>query len=40
MAKRGYRGKHPYSDAKVSKNPGSSKYSSKLNAEYNKLKKW
>mgnify|MGYP003139919293 CR=1 FL=1 len=38
MAKRGYRGKHPYSDAKVSKNPGSSKYSSKLNAEYNKLK--
>ena len=39
MAKRGYRGKHPYSDAKVSKNPGSGKYSSKLNAEYNKLKK-
>ena len=38
MAKRGYRGKHPYNDAKVSKNPGSSKYSSKLNAEYNKLK--
>ena len=26
MAKRGYRGKHPYNDAKVSKNPTSKKF--------------
>ena len=38
MAKRGYRGKHPYSDAKVAKNPSSNKYSSKLDDEYAKLK--
>ena len=39
MAKRGYRGAHPYNDTKVSpKNPSSSKYSSKLTTEYNKLK--
>jgi len=38
MAKRGYRGKHPHNDAKVSKNPSSNKYSSKLTTEYNKLK--
>ena len=39
MAKRGYRGKHPYNDTKVSpKNPSSNKYSSKLTTEYNKLK--
>ena len=38
MAKRGYRGKHPYNDAKVSPNPDPSKYSSKLKKEYNKLK--
>ena len=38
MAKRGYRGPHPYNDTKVSpKNPSSSKYSSKLTTEYNKL---
>ena len=37
MAKRGYRGKHPHSDAKVSSNPNSGKYSSKLATEYNKL---
>ena len=38
MAKRGYRGKHPHSDMKVSPNPKSGKYSSKLNKEYAKLK--
>jgi len=37
MAKRGYRGKHPHNDMKVSKNPGSGKYSSKLTTEYNNL---
>ena len=38
MAKRGYRGPHPYNDTKVSpKNPSSDKYSSKLTTEYNKL---
>ena len=38
MAKRGYRGPHPYNDTKVSpKNPSSNKYSSKLTTEYNKL---
>ena len=34
MAKRGYRGKHPYNDAKVSPNPDPSKYSSKLKYDY------
>ena len=39
MAKRGYRGKHPHNDMKVSpKNPSSNKYSSKLTTEYNNLK--
>jgi len=40
MAKRGYRGKHPYNDAKVSiKNPDKSKYNNaKLTKEYRKLK--
>ena len=39
MAKRGYRGKHPHNDMKVSPtNPSSNKYSSKLTTEYNKLK--
>ena len=39
MAKRGYRGKHPHNDMKVSiKNPSSDKYSSKLTTEYKKLK--
>ena len=39
MAKRGYRGKHPHNDMKVSPtNPSSKKYSSKLTTEYNKLK--
>ena len=40
MAKRGYRGKHPHNDMKVSpKNPSSNKYdNAKLTAEYNKLK--
>ena len=37
MAKRGYRGKHPHNDMKVSKNPSSDKYSSKLTKEYNNL---
>ena len=38
MAKRGYRGPHPYNDTKVSpKNPSSDKYSSKLTTEYNLL---
>ena len=38
MAKRGYRGKHPHNDMKVSvKNPSSNKYSSKLTTEYKKL---
>ena len=37
MAKRGYRGKHPHNDMKVSKNPSSDKYSAKLTKEYNKL---
>ena len=39
MAKRGYRGKHPYNDAKVSKNPVRAKYDyDKLTKEYKKLK--
>ena len=38
MAKRGYRGKHPHNDMKVSKNPSSNKYSAKLTTEYKKLK--
>jgi len=38
MAKRGYRGAHPYNDTKVSPNPSSAKYSSKLTTEYKKLK--
>ena len=39
MAKRGYRGKAPHNDMKVSpKNPSSNKYSSKLTTEYNNLK--
>ena len=38
MAKRGYRGKHPHNDMKVSPDPKSTKYSSKLKTEYNKLK--
>ena len=37
MAKRSYRGKHPYNDAKV-ETASSTKYSSKLTTEYNKLK--
>ena len=37
MAKRGYRGPHPYNDTKVSPNPKSNKYSSKLTTEYNLL---
>ena len=37
MAKRGYRGKHPHNDMKVSPNPSSDKYSSKLTTEYNNL---
>ena len=37
MAKRGYRGKHPHNDMKVS-NPSTTKYSAKLNDEYKKLK--
>jgi len=37
MAKRGYRGKHPHNDMKVSPNPSSDKYSAKLTTEYNKL---
>ena len=37
MAKRSYRGKHPYNDAKVEQ-ASSTKYSSKLTTEYNKLK--
>ena len=39
MAKRGYRGKHPYDDTKVSPNPNKDKYDDvKLTAEYKKLK--
>ena len=39
MAKRGYRGKHPHNDMKVSvTNPSSNKYSAKLTTEYNNLK--
>ena len=39
MAKRGYRGKHPYNDTKVSKNPNKDKYNdAKLTKEYKKLK--
>ena len=38
MAKRGYRGAHPHNDMKVSPNPKSNKYSSKLTTEYNNLK--
>ena len=38
MAKRGYRGKHPHNDMKVSKNSEStSKRNPKLDAEYDKL---
>ena len=37
MAKRGYRGKHPHNDMKVSNNPKSSKHSAKLISEYNNL---
>ena len=38
MAKRGYRGKHPHNDMKVSiNNPSSTKYSAKLTTEYNNL---
>ena len=38
MAKRGYRGKHPHNDMKVSKHSKStSKRSVKLDTEYNKL---
>tara|TARA_B100000287_G_scaffold119550_1_gene111531 strand:- start:271 stop:813 length:543 start_codon:yes stop_codon:yes gene_type:complete len=38
MAKRGYRGKHPYNDTKVSKHEGgSNKSNPKLRAEYDKL---
>ena len=37
MAKRGYRGKHPHNDMKVSKTPSKNKYSTKLTKEYNKL---
>ena len=39
MAKRGYRGKHPHNDAKVSQHSvaGSTKRLSKLDVEYNKL---
>ena len=38
MAKRGYRGKHPHNDMKVSvTNPSSNKYSAKLTTEYNNL---
>ena len=38
MAKRGYRGKHPHNDMKVSKNPSSDKYSPKLTTEYHRPK--
>ncbi len=39
MAKRGYRGKHPHNDMKVSKNPSSNKYDdAKLTKEYKRLK--
>jgi hypothetical protein len=39
MAKRGYRGKHPYDDTKVSPNPNKDKYDNvKLTEEYKKLK--
>jgi len=39
MAKRGYRGKHPHNDMKVSPNPSSNKYDNvKLTEEYKKLK--
>ena len=38
MAKRGYRGKHPHNDMKVSpKNPSSGKHNAKLTTEYNNL---
>ena len=37
MAKRGYRGKHPHNDMKVS-NPSANKYSGKLSKEYKNLK--
>ena len=38
MAKRGYRGKHPHNDMKVSKHSKStSKRSAKLDTEYNRL---
>jgi len=37
MAKRGYRGKHPYNDAKV-EIASSTKYSPKLKTQYDKLK--
>jgi len=39
MAKRGYRGKHPHNDMKVSPNPSSNKYDNvKLTEEYKRLK--
>ena len=38
MAKRGYRGKHPHDDMKVSKNPSSDKYNDKLKTQYKNLK--
>ena len=38
MAKRGYRGKHPNNDNKVSPNPDKSKYNVKLETEYRNLK--
>tara|TARA_Y100001937_G_scaffold125301_1_gene191832 strand:- start:651 stop:1166 length:516 start_codon:yes stop_codon:yes gene_type:complete len=38
MAKKGYRGKHPNNDNKVSPNPSKSKYNPKLEKEYRRLK--
>ena len=38
MAKKGYRGKHPNNDNKVSASPTTSKYSAKLEKEYRSLK--
>ena len=37
MAKRGYRGKHPHNDMKISKTVSPTKYNSKLKSEYDKL---
>ena len=37
MAKRGYRGGHPYDDTKVSKHTSAAKRNPKLDDEYNKL---